>query len=74
MAPIQDIVASGAYKDWQLLKRVMPVDQRADYNYIAIDFIEDINTFVGLDYSAVAKKALSWCRHSKILVYCDQLA
>ncbi len=57
MAPIhKDIIASGAYKDWQLLKRVMPVDQRADYNYIAIDFIDDISTFVGLDYSGIAKK------------------
>jgi len=57
MAPIhKDIIASGSYKDWQLLKRVMPVDQRADYNYIAIDYIDDISTFVGLDYSAIAKK------------------
>jgi hypothetical protein len=57
MAPVhKDIIASGSYKDWQLLKRAMPVDQRADYNYIAIDFIDDASTFVALDYSAVAKK------------------
>jgi hypothetical protein len=57
LAPVhKEIIASGAYKDWQLLKRIMPVDQRADYNYIAIDFIDDISTFVKLDYSAIVKK------------------
>lgn len=57
LAPIhKDIIASGAYKDWQLLKRIMPNDQKADYNYIAIDFIDNISNFVSLDYNAIGKK------------------
>ena len=59
MAPIhKEIVAMGAYNDWELYKKILPKDSKSDFDYIAVDFMNEINTIVNLNYSAIAKKTM----------------
>lgn len=59
MAPIhKEIVAMGAYNDWELYKKILPKDSKSDFDYVAVDFMNDINTIVNLNYSAIAKKTM----------------
>ncbi|MEJ0057296.1 MAG: hypothetical protein WDN75_17545 [Bacteroidota bacterium] len=57
MAPIhKEIIASGAYNDWELYKKMLPNEATSDFTYIAVDFMNDINTIVNLNYPAIVKK------------------
>ncbi len=59
MAPIhKESVSMGAYTDWELYKKILPKDSKSDFDYIAVDFMNDINTIVNLNYSVIAKKVM----------------
>ncbi len=67
MAPIhKEIVAMGSYSDWELYKKILPNNAKSDFNYIAVDFMNDINTLVNLDYATIAKKAYPTTDLSKL--------
>ncbi len=59
LAPIhKEIVAMGAYNDWELYKKILPKDSRSDFDYVAVDFMNDINTIVNLNYGVIAKRVM----------------